>query len=139
MSSTYSADTLRAELIRDEGLRTMPYRDTLGLMTIGVGRCIETRGISKNEALYLLDNDVKAIEQALDARIPWWRQQTDARQRALINMAMMGIGRLMEFRRMLTAWAAGRYAEAAAEALDSKWAHQVGARATRVADMIRLG
>ncbi|EME71378.1 lysozyme [Paramagnetospirillum caucaseum] len=142
-----SITTLRAELVRDEGLRLKPYRCTAGKLTIGIGRNIEDRGISEATALQMLDEDIAGLSAELDRAIPWWRNLSDARQRALINMAMMGVPRLLGFRRMLAALQAGDYAAAAAESLASKWADQTdgiedgrpGARSTRVADMIRKG
>ena len=45
----------------------------------------------------------------------------------------MGVGGFLAFRQML------RAIEAAREALDSRWARQVGARAARIADMLTTG
>ncbi|CCG42198.1 glycoside hydrolase family protein [Magnetospirillum molischianum] len=137
--TTYDVLALRRELIRDEGLKLKPYRCTAGKLTIGVGRNIEDRGITADEAMVLLDNDIVVIAAELDRAIPFWRKLSDARQRALINMAMMGVPRLLGFKRMLYALSIGDYPGAAAEALNSKWAGQVGDRAIRLADMIRRG
>jgi len=130
---------LRQELIRDEGLELKPYRCTSGKLSIGVGRNIEDRGISKATAMQMLDEDFDIIETELDRAIPWWRTLSEARQRALINMAFMGVPRLLGFKKMLTAMQAGAFERAADEALDSKWAAQVGARSQRVAKLIREG
>jgi lysozyme len=45
----------------------------------------------------------------------------------------------MKFKKMLIAFERGEYNEAADEALDSRWAVQVGSRAQRDAKMIREG
>jgi lysozyme len=131
--------TLRAELVRDEGLKLKPYRCTANKLTIGVGRNIEDRGLTEDEAMYLLDNDITVIEKELDKAIPWWRSLSEARRRALVNMAMMGVPRLMGFKNMLAAMQAGDFDRAATEALASKWAEQVGDRSKRVAALIREG
>jgi lysozyme len=131
---------LTNELVRDEGMRTKPYLCTAGKLTIGVGRNIEEVGITEDEARYLLENDIRRVEGELDQAFPWWRQLSDRRQRALANMAFnLGLGRLRKFRKCLAALEAGDYDEAAAEALNSAWAAQVGARAQRIAAMIREG
>jgi lysozyme len=49
----------------------------------------------------------------------------------------LGWPRLSAFRNMLAALQAMDYATAAREALDSKWAKQVGARAERIAALYR--
>ena len=52
-------DALKAQLTRHEGLRLKPYRDTLGHLTIGVGRNLSEVGISEAEAIALLDADIQ--------------------------------------------------------------------------------
>ena len=44
-------------LIRHEGIKLKPYHCTSGKLTIGIGRNLEDRGITKEEAIYLLNND----------------------------------------------------------------------------------
>ncbi|MBF0177920.1 MAG: DUF1804 family protein [Magnetococcales bacterium] len=50
---------LRKQLIRHEGMRLKPYRCTAGKLTIGVGRNLDDRSITKSEAYVLLDADIK--------------------------------------------------------------------------------
>ncbi len=131
---------IKAELRRDEGLRLKPYRDTGGRLTLGVGRNLDDVGITAEEADYLLENDVGRALAGLDRALPWWRGLSARRQRALVNMAFnLGLPRLLGFSAMLAALRAGDYPAAAREALDSRWAGQVGARAARVAAMLREG
>lgn len=40
---------LSAVLCRDEGVRLKPYRDSLGILTVGVGRNLRDKGISLHE------------------------------------------------------------------------------------------
>jgi lysozyme len=46
------------QLRRDEGVRLHPYTDTVGKLTIGVGRNLADMGISDAEATVLLQNDI---------------------------------------------------------------------------------
>ena len=131
-------ELLSAELIRDEDLRLKPYRCTAGKLTIGVGRNIEDVGISKEEALFLLMNDMTRCEADLRNAIPAFDGFPENVQRALCNMVFnMGINRVMQFRNMLDRLNMRDWAGAADEALDSKWAAQVGDRAKRVAELMR--
>lgn len=133
-------DALKADLIRDESLRLKPYRCTAGKLTIGVGRNLEDVGITREEALRLLDNDVARVAADLDRALPWWRGLPEGRQRALANLCFnLGIGRLLGFRRMLAALQAGDFQRAADEAADSAWHRQVGERGPRVVALIRHG
>lgn len=131
---------LREQLIIDEGLRLKPYKDSVGKLTIGVGRNLDDRGISMHEAMFLLDNDIEAVEDDLDQRLPWWRGLSDARQLVIANMCFnLGICRLLGFKNTLAAIKSGDYAAAADGMLASKWAGQVGKRAHRLAKMMREG
>jgi len=133
-------DLMKRELVRDEGLRLKPYRCTAGRLTIGVGRNLDDVGITAEEADYLLENDLGRAMADLDRALPWWRGLSEARQRALVNMAFnVGLSRLLGFKAMLAALQRGDWNEAAAEALASRWADQVGARAVRIAEMMREG
>src|SRR5438876_552158 len=49
---------LEQMLRRDEGERLRIYTDTLGHPTIGVGRALDTQGITSAEADYLLLGDI---------------------------------------------------------------------------------
>ena len=43
--------TLREQLLADEGFRRKVYRCTGGYLTIGVGRNVEGKGLTRDEAL----------------------------------------------------------------------------------------
>ena len=47
---------LLSTLERDEGKRAMPYEDSVGLLTVGIGRNIQERGITLDELSYLIDS-----------------------------------------------------------------------------------
>lgn len=136
----FSLDDMRRELIRDEGMKLKPYRCTAGALTIGVGRNLDDVGISKEEAMYLLDSDIKRVCEELDRTFPWWRSMSANRQRALVNMGFnLGLSGLKGFRKALAALEAGDYGRAADEFWNSRWAGQVGQRATRLCETMRHG
>lgn len=131
-------DLLVEELERDEGKKNFPYRDTEGLLTIGVGRNIQQCGISDDEIAYLLKNNIAEVAADLDRSLPWWRNISEERQRVLANMCFnMGIDRLLGFKNMLAATQSGDYKTAASEMMDSQWAKQVGDRAKRLEQMMQ--
>lgn len=133
-------DELIRELRRDEGVRRKPYRDTVGKLTIGVGRNLDDVGLFDDEVDYLLRNDIDRAVDDLDRVMPWWRKLSARRQRVLVNMCFnMGLPTLLTFKNTLRAVEEGRYGDAADGMLASKWARQVGARAQRLAEMMRQG
>jgi len=145
------------ELVRDEGLRLSPYRCTAGKLTTGVGRnldgnpmtaeelgCIghdgRSKPITKEQAHYLLVNDIYKVSNDLDRSLPWWQELDDTRKRVLANMCFnMGIGTLLTFKNTLHLIHTARYFEASKAMLRSKWASQVGARASRLAKLMADG
>jgi len=132
--------SLVEQLVRDEGLRLKPYRDSVGKLTIGVGRNLDDVGVTQAEALALLANDIQNARNHLEQYLPWAGGLDEVREAALVNMCFnMGIGGLMNFRKFLAALQAGDYKTAAAEMLDSLWAQQVGPRAQRLALQIETG
>jgi lysozyme len=127
-------------IIRHEGFRDKPYLDSVGKLTIGIGRNLNDVGISKEEALYLLDNDIKQASKDLERSFPWFTSLTLARQDALVDMCFnIGINSLKGFTNTLNALQAGDYDKAADGILASKYARQVGKRAVEIATMIRTG
>lgn len=136
--------TMRKHLIFEEGNKPAAYQDHLGYWTIGVGRLIDARkggGLSPDEVDYLLRNDiVKRVDQIKDW--PAWQAVKDnpARATALLSMAFqMGVAGLAGFKNSLALVTAGRWNDAAASFMQSKWAQQTPARAKRVTQMIATG
>ena len=125
-----------------EGVRSKVYLCSEGYETIGVGRNVSESGIglSDDEIAYLLANDSARCEQEIAERFDWFDDLDPVRQDAIIDMAFnLGITRLSQFQNMLRALSESRFSDAATEALDSRWARQVGQRAQTVAEMIRTG
>ena len=133
-------DQLIIELNRDEGLRLLPYRDTVGKLTIGVGRNLDDVGISIAEANNMLLNDINRVLPQLDKSMPWWRDLSEARQRVLCNMAFnLGITKLLKFTKTLKMMQDGNYKQASEAMRQSLWYRQVGVRAERLAVMMDNG
>lgn len=138
MTST-DREALRRQLLKHEGLRLKPYVDTVGKLTIGIGRNLEDRGITEAEARYLLDNDINACINDL-LTLTWFPDLDPIRQRVFVDLCFnLGVKRLREFTKMLDAAAAQDWPRAAAELLTSKYATQVGQRAQTLAAMLRTG
>lgn len=139
MTST-EREALRQDLIRDEGLRLTVYKCPADFWTIGVGRNLEGRGITRAEAMTLLDNDINACLEDL-ATFAWWGALNPVRQRALLNMRFqLGSGGFRAFTHMLAALERREYPAAAAAGRDSKWFRQdAPQRATRVMQQLETG
>jgi len=136
----YDRNVLRTELIRDEDLVLTPYQDSVGVWTVGVGHNLQAKPITHDTAMVMLEHDIRDSEESLDRISETWRTLDGVRQRVLLNMVFnLGEDGLRGFRNMWSAVDAADYEQAAHEMLDSRWAVQVGVRATRLADMMRTG
>jgi len=157
----YNKQDLINELIKHEGLRLTVYKDTLGIDTIGIGRNLLDRGISKEElaeldiptiehiyeygiteadAMVLAENDVQIVEEELVRAHPCVDRLDSVRQLVLIDMAFnMGVPRLCKFKKMWAAVHENKFDIAAKEMLDSRWAIQVKSRSTKLAHAMHTG
>ena len=142
-------DKLIQELILDEGYKYETYEDHLGFLTLGVGHLVLDTDpeinkpvgtpVSEERVLECLNNDIETVCNELDRNMPWWKELSDEKMRVLANMCFnLGITRLLKFRKFLAALEAGDFETAGEEMMDSKWATQVGARATRLQRRILL-
>lgn len=136
------------ELRRDEGVRYVPYLDTKGIQTTGVGHNLQASPLPAGWSYPLTDAQVDKLLQSdlanvysdLNRDLPWWTDLNDVRQRVIANMMFnLGSNKLLGFKNTLAAMRQGAYADAARGMLNSAWATQVGARAQRLAQMMRSG
>lgn len=140
--SYQASPELVALITKHEGKRLKPYTDIVGKLTIGVGRNLTDTGISQAECDLLLANDIEiAAHQAAGVVGDDVFQTLCApRQAALIDMAFnVGAQRLSLFTKLLAAIRDGNWKAAHDEALNSKWAAQVGGRAVDIANMLLSG
>lgn len=127
------------QLILHEGLKLKPYKDSEGFLTIGIGRNLEGKGITKEEALFLLKNDIDDALSNLKG-LDWFYQLNYARQKVIIDMTVnLGFKGLLKFERMIEAIKAKDFDRAAYEMEDSLWYHQVKTRAKRLIRMMKTG
>jgi len=129
---------LKEKLIKEEGYEKMPYEDHLGLVTIGVGRCLDRVGISDAEISFLLDNDIESVFLQLTNEKPEWQYYPHNVRIVLCDMAFnLGVKGLSKFRNMWRCLAEADYIGAAEELMDSKYADQVPNRAKRNAKLLK--
>jgi lysozyme len=136
---------VRAQLQRDEGSkvrggRHIPYKDTVGKLTIGYGHNLDDNGLKQKFVDLILDDDIRDAIADLVVRLPWFERLDPERQAVLVNMGFnLGVLGLLQFKRTLESIRIGDYELAAIQMLESRWADQVGDRALRLADQMRTG
>lgn len=142
----FSLADMTRRLTVEEGKRLFVYDDATGLPikpgsvvrghpTIGVGRCLDTHGISASECAALLSNDIQQCADCLDTH-DWFVAANPQRQMALVDMCFqLGYLSLLDFRQMIDAIKQGDWQRARFCALDSAWARETPERAKRVTDL----
>ena len=137
---------LRALLIQHEGYREQVYLDTVGHRTIGVGHNIDAdpawpegkTEVHYEEAMRILQEDMDVAVSDCYALFDNYNDLPCGVKVALADMAFnLGRTRLAGFQHLKEAIEDMDFEAAAEEALDSRWARQVGQRARFLAELIR--
>jgi lysozyme len=144
-----------SELADEEGLCLKSYRDTVGIVTIGIGHNVEAnptgaiigRAITKSgqainleEALKLFEHDYNNVVKDLDKNVSWWRGLDDARQYVLISMCFnLGVYGLLKFKNTLHFVQTGEYEKAAKNMMLSQWYKQVKRRGVKLVKIMQTG
>ena len=113
----YNMTELLDQLVLHEGLELLPYEDSLGIDTIGIGRNLKHRGLSeaelghigkdlsdifewgitKEQAYYLAKNDIEIVEKEVCEAHPCVVELDEIRQRIIIDMAFnMGCAKIKQ-------------------------------------------
>ena len=142
-------EMLSKQLMRDEGIIPHAYKDSLGFLTIGVGRLIDVRkggGLTREEILHLLHNDILKHTKAVMNHLPWADPSVigAARFAGLVNMHFQLGDGLWKFPKMLAALERKDYEEAYKQAIETnpaiigdEWPEQTPKRAQRIAEQLR--
>lgn len=132
-------DKLIKQIKKHEGVDLHPYVDTVGKLTIGVGRNIQDNGISEAEAEFMLMNDLNAVMDEAK-KFEWYSSLNEPRKAVVLNMLFnLGLPRFKGFQNTIAFLIDGMYNEAAEEMLQSRWANQVGNRALELSEQMRTG
>lgn len=141
-------DEIKAMIKRHEGVKNKPYKDSLGLWTVGVGHLIGdgktlppdmNRTFSDEEVNAMFEEDYAAHKKYAQ-QIPGWSELNSTGQGALTDLTFNMGGKWYKRWPSFTNNIAQGNTEGAAAALEnSKWYGQVGKRAPEVVAMVRAG
>ena len=140
-------EALREQLKVDEGVKYEIYKDHLGYPTFGIGHLIteddpehgEPDGteISEDRVNEVFETDVAKFVSEAKILFPDLDDLPEVAQQVIVNMAFnMGRPRLSKFKNFIAGVNDRDWVRAAEEMMDSRWADQVGARATRLRNLI---
>jgi len=121
---------IKKHIKRYEGFVSLVYDCPAGYASVGYGRNLETKGITKEEAEYLLLNDIQDSVNFLSKKFSNFDNFPDFAKIALIDMHFnLGSKGLSNFKKMCKAVKEENWELASQELLDSKYATQVKKRA----------
>ena len=120
---------LEKRIIEHEFKERYAYADSLGYLTIGIGRNIDKRsgkGLSDDEIMYLFGNDLTGCKNHLET-FTWYNRLDMVRRGVMLEMRFnLGPDRFLGFKKMIAAAQNKDFKEAVAQMKDSKWATQIG-------------
>jgi lysozyme len=132
------SETGLAELRRHEGFEARPYRDSVGVLTVGYGWNLESDPMYREAAEVQLKCKLLELEQRLLSLYDWYPNLSQCRKDVVLNMCYnLGLEGFGKFRQTIYYIARSRFEEAAAEMLRSKWAEQVGNRSRTLSEHMR--
>lgn len=119
-------------LVWAEGERLDLYKDSVGIMTIGVGHNIEEKGISQAVSRMMLEEDIHEVLG--DVRtLSYFNDLDEVRQLVVSDMVFnLGLSRFLRFKNLQASLAIGDWQLSAFNMKDSKWYVQVGRRAEKL-------
>ena len=140
-------EALREQLKIDEGVKYEIYKDHLGYPTFGIGHLItendpehgepDGKEISEDRVNEVFATDVAKFVSESKILFPDLDELPDVAQQVIVNMAFnMGRPRLSKFKNFIAGVNDRDWTRAAEEMMDSRWANQVGDRATRLRNRI---
>ena len=120
--------------------RHILYKCSADKYTLGYGRNIQDRGISEEEALFLLQNDIDDCNEDLKKIFPKWLEFSGSRRVALRDMRFNhGSKGFRLFKKMIKAILRDDWNGASFELLDSQYARKHIRRANDNAELLRSG
>lgn len=135
---------IKTQLFVDEGYRLNVYKDSLGILTVGIGHeVLPSDGlflgdkITDERVQELFQHDFIHAVAGVSQLVTDFDNLPDDVQGVLVNMCFnMGPSRIAGFKHFLAAISARNWKQAAIEMRNSLWFNQVGQRAIRLYNII---
>jgi lysozyme len=140
---------LREQLKIDEGVKYEIYKDHLGYDTFGIGHLVVKEDsefgkpvgtkVSEDRVNEVFEKDVQKMIKEAKILFSNFDSLPEEVQQVIVNMTFnMGRPRLSNFKKFISYINESKWEEASKEMLNSAWAKQVGKRAQRLSDRIKV-
>jgi len=141
-----SEEDIKKMIIQHEGVRNRPYRDSLGLWTVGIGHLIGdgktlppswNREFSNEEVMALFENDYQKHKKQAESNVPGFNKYDSIGKAAFIDLTFnMGPGWPKKFTNTSKKIEEGDTFGAARGLENSLWYKQVASRGPKIVDMV---
>lgn len=129
----------KASIRQHEGCKAVPYQDSLGVWTVGIGHKLSGQPLTQDVINLIYEHDYAKAERDA-AMLPAWGILDNVRRTVLVEMVFqLGAHGVLEFQKFLAALVQDDWQTAHDEMLDSKWARQTPERAQSLARIILTG
>lgn len=133
-------DLAKDLIIKHEGCRSKPYKDTVGVLTIGIGRNLDSVGLHPDEIQVMFENDLREAERTARKLVRNFDNLSDVRKAVILDISFnLGETRLSKFKNTLKAINEERWEDAAKGLENSLWYKQVGNRSKELVALFRGG
>lgn len=131
---------LRQLLVKHEGYKQFPYKDSVGKITIGIGRNLSDRALETTIIDEMFENDIDYFFKFLSDKLYWFNQLNDNRKIAIIDMCFnLGTIKFLTFKKMFLCLECHDWEGAYNQIISSDYAKEVGKRAQDIANIILKG
>ena len=130
-------DDLVDQLKTHEGYRAKTYKCTSDKLTIGIGFMVSELSLDLDICEEILKRKLLQQEDELRSNFDWFDSLPKKAKIVLMDMAYnLGVPTLKKFKLTIGYIKDCKWKDASLEMLDSKWARQVGNRATNLSKMM---
>lgn len=128
---------VKEKIIFEEGIRNRIYKDTRGIVTIGIGHNLLDNKISDEAIDVIFRDDLNEVTKQLDNEFLWWRKHPEEVQIFMIDFVFnVGINTAKSFKNTMQLIQDKKYKEASELLMKSKYAYQVPNRAKRNKELL---
>ena len=122
---------------KNEGYRSMVYKDSLGIDTIGYGFAIKDLELDEDICEEILVRKLKDLQYSIKKKFHWFEDMPPHIKDVVMEMCyQLGVGGFSKFKKTISYFENKDYKKASVEMLDSKWATQTPNRAKKLSSAV---
>ena len=123
---------------KNEGYRSMVYKDSLGIDTIGYGFAIKDLELDEDICEEILVRKLKDLQYSIKKKFHWFEDMPPHIKDVVMEMCFqLGVGGFSKFKKTISYLENKQFKNASVEMLDSLWAKQTPNRAKALSNIVK--